>query len=91
MIDLKFQIEEKFILLKVEEKESVNLYTLINNETGDKIVAIGVKEAGLKSRDLVNVTLSVRTQNEKFDTKKDGVKYVETLNMFVSRINKVVA
>lgn len=85
---MKFDINKQFIVLKVDEKSTVNLYTLIDSETGDKVVAIGVKETELKNRDLVDVTLSIRTQNEKFDT-KDGVKYVEVLNTFVSKISKV--
>lgn len=87
---MKFDINKQFIVLKVDEKKTVNLYTLIDAETGDKVVAIGVKETELKNRDLVDVTLSIRTQNEKFDT-KDGVKYVEVLNTFVSKISKVKA
>lgn len=87
---MKFEINKTFILLKVDEKKTVNLYTLIDSETGDKVVAIGVKETGLNDRDLVDVTLSLRTENEKFDT-KDGVKYVEKLNTFVSKISKVKA
>lgn len=70
---MKFDINKQFILLKVDEKSTVNLYTLIDSESGDKVVTIGVKETELKNRDLVDVTLSIRTQNEKFDT-KDGVK-----------------
>lgn len=87
---MKFDINKQFIVLKVDEKSTVNLYTLIDSETGDKVVSIGVKETGLRNRDLVEVTLSIRTQNEKFDT-KDGVKYVEVLNTFVSKISKVKA
>nr|WP_192957026.1 hypothetical protein [Bacillus licheniformis] len=87
---MKFDINKQFIVLKVDEKSTVNLYTLIDSETGDKVVSIGVKETELKNRDLADVTLSIRTQNEKFDT-KDGVKYVEVLNTFVSKISKVKA
>lgn len=87
---MKFDINKQFVVLKVDEKKTVNLYMLIDGETGDKVVSIGVKETGLKDRDLVDVTLSIRTQNEKFDT-KDGVKYVEVLNTFVSKISKVKA
>lgn len=88
---MRFDINKQFIVLKVDEKKTVNLYTLIDSETGDKVVSIGVKETELKDRDLVDVTLSIRTQNEKFDTKDDGVKYVEILNTFVSKISKVKA
>ena len=88
---MKFDINKQFIVLKVDEKATVNLYTLIDAESGDKVVSIGVKEGSLSNRDLVDATLSIRTQNEKFETKNDGVKYVETLNTFVSKISKVKA
>ncbi|WP_282035430.1 hypothetical protein, partial [Metabacillus indicus] len=71
-------------------KSTVNLYTLIDTETGDKVVSIGVKETGLENRDLANVTLTIKTQNEKFNT-KDGAKYVEVVNTFISKISKVKA
>lgn len=86
---MQFEINKKFILLKVEEKSKVNLYTLIDNESGDKVVAVGVKNNNFVMLDRVDVTLSFKTQNQKFDTKNDGVKFVETLNVFVSRISKV--
>ena len=88
---MKFEINKKFIVLKADEKATVNLYTLIDVESGDKVVSIGTKEPGLSSRDLVDVIISIRTQNEKIETKNDGVKYVETLNTFVSKISKVKA
>jgi len=86
---LKIDIKKRFILLNVIEKATVSLYTLIDSETGDKCVSIGVKEDNLNNRDLVDVTLSLRTQREKVDTKNDGVKYFEVLNTFVSQIEKV--
>lgn len=88
---MKFEINKKFILLKADEKSTVNLYTLIDIESGDKFISIGTKEPGLMSRDLVDVIISIRTQNEKIETKNDGVKYVESLNTFVSKISKVKA
>lgn len=85
---MKFDISKQFIVLNVEEKKTVNLYTLIDVETGDKVVSIGIKTNELKVRDLVDVTLSTKIKNERFDT-KNGVKYVEVVNTFVSEIGKV--
>ncbi|MFU8692669.1 hypothetical protein ACNA6I_22865 [Rossellomorea sp. FS2] len=85
---MKFEIEKKYLVLKVEEKANVNLYTLIDNETGDKVVSIGVKEKSIKNFDFSKVLITIRTQTEKFET-KNGVKYVEVLNTFVSKIEKV--
>lgn len=85
---MKLNIERIYIVLKVEEKKTVNLYTLVDAENGDKIVSIGVKEADVKELDLVNATITFKSENERINT-GEGVKYVEVLNTFVAKVSKV--
>ncbi|CAM4361850.1 MULTISPECIES: hypothetical protein [Bacillus cereus group] len=87
---MKFTINKKFILAKVEEKEKVNLYTLVDNDNYEKMTAIGVKsESKIEERSLVEAEVSIRTQSERFELKNNEKKYVEVASFFVSSIQKV--
>ena len=56
---MKFKIQQKFMLGKVEDKGSVSLYTLLSLPDFEKVVAIGRKINGLVKRSTVDVTLTV--------------------------------
>jgi hypothetical protein len=87
---MKFIIEKRYAVLKVEEKAKVDLYHLIDLDSGDKVTAVGVKtDDVLSNLDLVDVKLSLTVKTERIDTKKDGVKYLQIANTFVSEIQKV--
>ncbi|HFK1501364.1 hypothetical protein [Bacillus cereus] len=87
---MKFTINKKFILAKVEEKEKINLYTLVDNDNYEKITTIGVKpELKIEERSLVEAEVSIRTQSERFELKNNEKKYVEVASFFVSKIQKV--
>jgi len=86
---MKFTISKKFILGKVEEKETVNLYTLLDVDTFDKIISIGGKFNDLVERETYEVELSIRMYPERFETKSGERKYLDVANTFVSRISKV--
>ena len=85
---MKFTISKKFILGKVEEKETVNLYTLLDVDTFDKIVSIGGKFNDLVERETYEVELSIRMYPERFETKSGERKYLDVANTFVSKISK---
>lgn len=87
---MKFIIEKNFMVLKVEEKAKFDLYTLIDLEQGDKVTAIGAKaKEKISKMDVVAAVINVTLKSEKFETKKDGDKYVQTANTFVSDVQKV--
>ncbi|GAB6485861.1 hypothetical protein [Bacillus luti] len=87
---MKFIIKNNYAILKVEEKAKVNLYHLIDLDTGDKVTALGVKtDTELKNLDVVSVSLSLSVKTERIETKKDGLKYLQVANTFVSKIEKV--
>ncbi|WP_460266410.1 hypothetical protein, partial [Bacillus luti] len=63
---------------------------LIDLDTGDKVTALGVKtDTELKNLDVVSVSLSLSVKTERIETKKDGLKYLQVANTFVSKIEKV--
>ena len=87
---MKYIIEKNYMILKVVQKEKVDLYTLIDLDEGDKVTAVGVKcEEELKRLDVVSVVISLTVKTEKITTKKDGDKYIQVANTFVSAIEKV--
>jgi hypothetical protein len=89
---MKFIIVKRYAILKVEEKAKVDLYHLIDLDSGDKVTAVGVKaDTPLNNLDLVDVKLSLTLKTERVETKKDGVKFLQVTNIFVSEILKVVA
>ena len=85
---MRFTISKKFILGKVEEKETVNLYTLLDVDTFDKIISIGGKFNDLIERETYEVELSIRMYPERFETKSGERKYLDVANTFVSKISK---
>lgn len=86
---MKFTISKKFILGKVEEKETVNLYTLLDADTLDKFTSIGGKFKDLVERETYEVEISIRMYPERFETKSGERKYLDVANTFVSKISKV--
>lgn len=87
---MKFAINKKYILVKVEEKEKVNLYTLVDNETYEKVRTIGVKpELKIEERSLVEVEINIRIESERFDLKNNEKKFVEVASLFITSIKKV--
>ncbi|WP_460266406.1 hypothetical protein, partial [Bacillus luti] len=66
---MKFIIKNNYAILKVEEKAKVNLYHLIDLDTGDKVTALGVKtDTELKNLDVVSVSLSLSVKTERIET-----------------------
>lgn len=87
---MKFTIEKSFMVLKVDPKEKVDLYTLIDLENGDKTTSVGNKcLEDLKQFDVVKVTIAINVKQEKIETKKDGDKYLQLANIFISSVEKV--
>lgn len=86
---MKFTISKKFILGKVEEKETVNLYTLLDVDTLDKFTSIGGKFKDLIERETYEVEISIRMYPERFETKSGERKYLDVANTFVSKVSKV--
>lgn len=85
---MKFTVSKKFIIGKVEEKDSVNLYTLLDVETLDKFVSIGGKFKDLVERETYEVEISIRMYPERFETKSGERKYLDVANTFISKISK---
>lgn len=84
---MKFVIEKNYMILKVDEKAKVDLYTLIDLEDGTKITAIGAKsEDELKRLDVVAATITLNVKAE-----KKGEEYLQTVSTFVSKVEKVTA
>lgn len=87
---MKFTISKNYILVKTEEKEKVNRYTLVDNETYEKITTIGVKpNVNIEERALVKAEISVRIKNERLELKNNEKKYLEIASLFISSIEKV--
>lgn len=85
---MKFTINKKFILGKVEEKETVNLYTFLDVDTLDKFTSIGAKQKDLIERETYEVEISIRMYAERFETKSGERKYLDVANTFISKISK---
>lgn len=89
---MKFTIKEKYAVLKIEEKPTVDLYHLINLDTGDKVTTLGFKSGEqLKSLDVIEVTLNLDVKTKRIETKDGGFKYLPVANTFISTLKKVKA
>ena len=88
---MKFTINKKFILGKVEEKETVNLYILLDVDTLDKFVSIGgkFKDLTLTERKIYDVEFTIRLSSERFETKYGEKKYLDVANTFISKLEEV--
>ncbi|WP_404428054.1 hypothetical protein LG296_21260 (plasmid) [Ureibacillus chungkukjangi] len=86
---MKFTINKKFILGKVEEKGTVNLYTLLDVDTLDKVVSIGGKFKDLTERKTYDVEITIRMSAERFETKSGERKYLDVANTFISKFEEV--
>lgn len=88
---MKFNIERKYAVLKVETKAKVDLYHLIDLDSGDKISALGVKTDDVfQQLDLVSVKLTLNVNSERVGT-GDNVKYLQVARTFISEIDRVKA
>lgn len=86
---MKFIVNKKFILGKVEDKGTVNLYTFLDADTLDKFVTIGGKFKDLVERKTYAVELTIKMYPERFETKSGERKYLDVANTFVSKIDEV--
>lgn len=78
------------MVLKVDQKDKVDLYTLIDLDTGDKTTSVGSKcTEELKQLDIVRVSMAINVKQEKIETKKDGDKYFQVANVFISSVEKL--
>lgn len=85
-----FKITKSFILGKVEEKNKANIYYLLDTETLDKTVVLGIKtEEVFQERSIVEVDIDMRIQKERFNLINGEKKYADTVSMFLSAIRKV--
>lgn len=85
---MKFVISKRFILGKVEQKSSVNLYTFLDLDTLDKFVSIGGQFKDLQERESYDVEIVIRMSPERFETKQGEKKYLDVANTFISNIKK---
>lgn len=85
---MKFTIVKKFILGRVEDKGTVNLYTLLDVDTLDKFVFIGGKFKDLEEKQVYDFEISIRMSSERFETKTGERKYLDVANTFVSKVER---
>ncbi|BCD33086.1 hypothetical protein BC30102_p122 (plasmid) [Bacillus cereus] len=87
---MKFVINKKFMVAKIDEREKVNLYTLLDVDTFEKFISIGTKTIeDIEERVIVEAEISIRTYPERFALKTGETKFVETINTFVTELKKV--
>lgn len=87
---MKYIVEKNFMVLKVDQKDKVDLYTLIDLESGDKTTAVGNKSPQeLNQLDIVRVSITINVKQEKIETKNEGDKYIQLANVFVSSVKKL--
>ena len=85
---MKITVNKKLTLAGFDEKSSVNLYTLLD-ENFDKIIAIGGKFKDLVPMSKYDVELTIRTSSERFEVSTGERKYLEVANIFISRMDLV--
>ncbi|RYI24972.1 hypothetical protein EVU96_25275 [Bacillus infantis] len=87
---MKFTIKKKFMLAKIDEKEKVNLYTLLDTDTFEKFTSIGTKVLkNIEERTIVEAEVTIRTSPENFILKSGETKWVETCNTFITELKAV--
>lgn len=86
---MKFTIKKTFLLAKVDEKAKVNLYTLLDVETFDKVIVIGTKDTDVVEKDTVQAEISFSLTNEKLILSTGETRYVDVAQKFVTSIGKV--
>jgi len=86
----KYTISKQYMLVGLEEKGKVDLYTLLELPAHHRkvLVAIGEKSEGLTIGQTVEATLEITIENESFDL-KEGRKFVEVARKFIRSVKPV--
>lgn len=83
-----FNLEQKILLLNIESKEKVNIYTYVNLDSNQTETIVGIKEKFPLHKPLL-ATLNVRINREVFELKDGSKKYINSTNMFISELKEV--
>lgn len=77
------------MLVKVEPKGNLDLYTLIDVTNGDKIVSLGGKATeDLELFDIIDVWIRLVLKEERIETKTEGIKFLNVGSIFINNISK---
>lgn len=91
---MKFKVVENYILWNIEttKKDGV-LYTFLTNNAKGKpesFIVYGKKVDGLKEKEIVEVTLSITTNSERFMIQgQEKAQFIETVRIYVEDVKKV--
>ncbi|AYV69392.1 hypothetical protein C2I06_22495 [Niallia circulans] len=86
---MKFSIQQRYILARIEEKGKVNLYTLLDSKRYEKMVLIGNKVDGVKTWDLVDAEIDLTLKVERIETLEGKTIFVNIANSFLRNLQKV--
>ncbi|QIZ40512.1 hypothetical protein BHV55_01950 [Bacillus sp. RZ2MS9] len=88
---MKFTIQGRYVVAKVEEKGKVNLYTLLDSNRFEKMVLIGNKVEGINNLDLIEAGIDLTIKAERIETAEGKTVFINTANSFLRSIQKVEA
>jgi len=77
------------MIAKIENKGTVNLYTLLDADTFEKLVSLGSVIKDLKEREIVEAEISIKTTSERFVLKTGETKFIKTASTFVADLKRV--
>ncbi|AUO12205.1 hypothetical protein [Priestia megaterium] len=86
---MKFIVQGSYVVAKIEEKEKVNLYTLLDNKRYEKIILIGNKVKGIKIWDIVDAEIDLKIVSERIETIEGKTIFVNTANSFLKSMKKM--
>lgn len=86
---MRFTVKKTFLLVKVDKKEKVNIYTLLDSNTFDKFICIGTKDTDVQEKDTVEAEVSISLQSEKLILSNGETRYLDVANKFVTSVQKV--
>ncbi|EEM91481.1 hypothetical protein BK749_01600 [Bacillus thuringiensis serovar vazensis] len=86
---MKFIIQGRYVVAKIEEKGKVDLYTLIDSKRYDKMVIIGNKVKDVKVWDSVDAEIDLRIIPERIETIDGKTVFVNAANSFLRHLKKV--
>lgn len=78
-----FELEQKILLLDVEEKEKVNIYTFVSLKTNETSTFVGVKKDVSLHKPII-VKLAIKIEKEVFVLASGQKKYVNNSSVFVT-------
>jgi len=82
------EINSKILILSVQSKEKINVYTYVDLNTNETNTVVGVKkEVALHTP--LNATINVRFNREVFTLQDGEKKYLNTAAFFISGLKEV--